>query len=70
MFTVGEYWHHHAPALTGYLDAVNNAASLFDVPLHQHFHQISREMANTTCASSLRIRWWFADPPRRLPFCG
>lgn len=42
MFTVGEYWHHHAPALTGYLDAVNNAMSLFDVPLHQHFHQISR----------------------------
>lgn len=42
LFAVGEYWNPHVSALTGYLSAVESAMSLFDVPLHQHLHEISR----------------------------
>ncbi len=42
LFAVGEYWHSDANVLLGYLNEVNREMSLFDVPLHIHFHEISR----------------------------
>ena len=42
LFTVGEYWHWDVNHLESYLEKVNNEMSLFDVPLHLHFHDASR----------------------------
>ena len=42
LFAVGEYWHRDINVLLGYLQEVDFGMSLFDVPLHQHFHEISR----------------------------
>ena len=42
LFAVGEYWHRDINVLLGYLQEVDFSMSLFDVPLHQHFHDISR----------------------------
>lgn len=39
LFSVGEYWHHDAGVLTGYLDTVGERMSLFDVPLHFHLRE-------------------------------
>lgn len=38
-FAVGEYWSSEIEKLLYYLDATENAMSLFDVPLHFHFQQ-------------------------------
>ena len=46
LFTVGEYWHWDVNHLESYLDRVNNVMSLFDVPLHLHFHDASRAHGN------------------------
>lgn len=42
LFAVGEYWHQDVNVLLDYLGKVDFSMSLFDVPLHQHFHEISR----------------------------
>lgn len=42
LFSVGEYWHWDVNRLEGYLDKVDNDMSLFDVPLHLHFHDASK----------------------------
>ncbi len=41
LFAVGEYWSTDINHLLHYLDVNNNCLSLFDVPLHQTFYQIS-----------------------------
>lgn len=41
MFTVGEYWSSELKKLRDYISRTEGAFSLFDVPLHMHFHQIS-----------------------------
>lgn len=40
-FAVGEYWNLDVNALENYLREVNGEMSLFDVPLHKHFYDIS-----------------------------
>lgn len=40
-FAVGEYWNLDVNALENYLGEVNGEMSLFDVPLHKHFYDIS-----------------------------
>lgn len=42
LFTVGEYWHWDVRHLESYLEKVDNTMSLFDVPLHLHFHDASK----------------------------
>lgn len=41
LFAVGEYWHADLQVLEHYLQEVNGEMSLFDVPLHYHFHEAS-----------------------------
>ena len=40
-FTVSEYWKKDVNALQNYLDMVDDATQLFDVPLHFNFHEAS-----------------------------
>lgn len=42
LFTVGEYWHWDVRHLESYLEKVEYNMSLFDVPLHLHFHDASK----------------------------
>ncbi|MBQ8159243.1 MAG: alpha-amylase [Clostridia bacterium] len=41
VYAVGEYWHWDEGHLRTYLDRIKCKLDLFDVPLHQHFHEIS-----------------------------
>lgn len=41
LFAVGEYWQDDPLVLKSYLESVEGEMSLFDVPLHAHFNQIS-----------------------------
>lgn len=41
LYAVGEYWHHSADVLLRYLDQVQGAMDLFDVPLHCHLREAS-----------------------------
>ena len=41
LFSVGEYWSNDLKKLNNYLEAINNSASLFDVPLHFNFYNAS-----------------------------
>jgi len=40
-FVVGEYWHGDVKRLLEYLHMVDEKMSLFDVPLHYHFYEVS-----------------------------
>ncbi len=42
LFAVGEYWLDDIEALHWYLGITGGRMSLFDVPLHYHFHRASR----------------------------
>jgi alpha-amylase len=42
LFSVGEYWHWDVNHLERYLTNVDYQMSLFDVPLHMHFHDASK----------------------------
>ncbi len=46
LFTVGEYWLNDLGALKGYLNQVDYSMSLFDVPLHYNFYEISNGNGN------------------------
>lgn len=46
LFAVGEYWHGDIQHLLHYLNEVNSEISLFDVPLHYHFYEISHANGN------------------------
>lgn len=41
LFAVGEYWSANVEELLHYLDVNEHCLSLFDVPLHMHFHDVS-----------------------------
>nr|WP_231588313.1 alpha-amylase [Marinitoga sp. 1197] len=41
LFTVGEYWSTDINKLDNYISKTKGRMSLFDVPLHQHFHDAS-----------------------------
>jgi len=44
-FFVGEYWKDNAEPINAYLDVMEHSLSLFDVPLHYHFFEASRQKA-------------------------
>jgi alpha-amylase len=46
IFCVGEYWSNNIESLHWYIQATQGRISLFDVPLHQNFHQASRQGAS------------------------
>jgi alpha-amylase len=46
LFCVGEYWSSNLASLDWYLRETGGRMSLFDVPLHEHFHAASRQGAN------------------------
>lgn len=46
LFSVGEYWHGDVRCLLNYLNEVNGEISLFDVPLHYHFYEVSYANGN------------------------
>lgn len=46
LFAVGEYWHGDVGHLLHYLKEVDYQISLFDVPLHYHFYEISHANGN------------------------
>lgn len=46
-FAVGEYWSYDVNSLEKYLCEVNGEMSLFDVPLHKHFYDISQDGEHT-----------------------
>ena len=46
LFTVGEYWHGNVMNLLNYLNEVDYKISLFDVPLHYRFYEISHSFGN------------------------
>lgn len=43
LFGVGEYWSADLGELTKYIDSVEGTMSLFDVPLHFHFHEAGQK---------------------------
>lgn len=53
LFCVGEYWHWDVNHLERYLANVNYEMSLFDVPLHMHFHDASNAHGNYNMATIL-----------------
>ena len=46
LFTVGEYWSSDLDKLLNYLENTNHEFSLFDVPLHMKFYEISHSNGN------------------------
>jgi len=46
LFCISEYWSRDLGTLTHYLDVVENATSLFDIPLHHNFYQASIQKKN------------------------
>ena len=53
LFCVGEYWHWDVNRLEKYLENVNYEMSLFDVPLHMHFHDASKAHGDYNMATIL-----------------
>lgn len=53
LFCVGEYWHWDVNRLERYLANVNYEMSLFDVPLHLHFHDASKAHGEYNMATLL-----------------
>ena len=53
LFCVGEYWHWNVNRLEQYLENVNYEMSLFDVPLHMHFHDASKAHGDYNMATIL-----------------
>ncbi|MCR5451456.1 MAG: alpha-amylase [Lachnospiraceae bacterium] len=68
MFAVGEYWNPGIDKLLRYIELTNGEMSLFDVPLHFHFNQISN--ANSGYPMSLLLRDTLAerDPMHAVTF--
>ena len=53
LFFVGEYWHWNVNHLERYLANVDYEMSLFDVPLHLHFHDASKAHGEYNMATIL-----------------
>lgn len=51
---VGEYWSREIASLCEFLDRSGQVMSLFDVPLHDHFHQASGDWGNYDMRNILR----------------
>ncbi len=46
LFVVAEYWTTDLATLHWYLDSLGGRITVFGVPLHEHFHQVSRAGGN------------------------
>ncbi|MCD9525598.1 alpha-amylase [Photobacterium carnosum] len=53
LFTVGEYWDYDIGTLQRYLKDTGYRMSLFDAPLHLHFHKASKGSGNYDMGSLL-----------------
>ena len=68
MFSVGEYWKGDVGKLTDYLDATGRCMSLFDVPLHYAFHNISGDADNYSMADLFSNTLVREDPVHAVTF--
>lgn len=67
-FVVGEYWSGEIERLLHYLDAVDNAYSLFDVPLHYAFHRASTSNGEFDMSTLLNTSLLRARPENAVTF--
>lgn len=68
LFCVGEYWHYDVNHLERYLEQVNYEMSLFDVPLHLHFHDASKEPGAYNMATLLNDTLVSRHPMKAVTF--
>ena len=67
-FTVGEYWKGDVTKLKEYLDSVEECMSLFDVPLHYAFHNISESFGHYDLSQILSGTLTSMDPVHSVTF--
>ena len=68
LFCVGEYWHWNIENLERYLTNVNYQMSLFDVPLHLHFHDASKAHGSYNMANILNDTLVSRHPVQAVTF--
>ena len=67
-FAVGEYWNPDVNALKNYLYEVKGEMSLFDVPLHMHLFDISRDGGGSDLRKVFDNTLTAADPVHAVTF--
>ena len=67
-FVVGEYWHGEIERLLHYLDAIDNAYSLFDVPLHYALQNAALKPAESDLRDLLKDSLLLARPENAVTF--
>ena len=67
-FVVGEYWSNEIERLLHYLDAIDNAYSLFDVPLHFALYQAASDPEGTDLRDLLADSLLRARPDNAVTF--
>ena len=68
LFTVGEYWKGDVSKLKAYLESVDNCMSLFDVPLHYAFQNISNSNGLYDLSQILNGTLTSVDPLHSVTF--
>lgn len=68
LFAVGEYWSANVEELLHYLDVNENCLSLFDVPLHMHFHEVSHANGNYDLSKLLEGTLVASRPQQAVTF--
>ncbi len=68
LFTVGEYWKGDVSRLKAYLDEAGNCMSLFDVPLHYAFQNISNTSGLYDLSQILSGTLTAVDPVHSVTF--
>lgn len=67
-FAVGEYWNGDVNKLTDYLDKSGRNMSLFDVPLHYHFHQAGEDGSSYDLTTIFNDTLVARDPEHAVTF--
>ena len=67
-FAVGEYWSSNVKELHNYIRATHGKMSLFDVPLHMKFHEISRANGHYDLRTILDDTLTKDQPALSVPF--
>lgn len=68
LFAVGEYWSANIEDLTYYLEKSEYCMSLFDVPLHMKFHQITNANGNFNMQELLKDTLLEKKPEKAVTF--
>src|SRR5258706_7993144 len=68
LFAVGEYWAADVGALEWYLERLGGRMSVYDVPLHYHFHHASRAGGGYATPQLLERTLMQRREPEALPF--